>query len=153
MTNPLKFLEAIHKGGVRYLLIGRQAMIIYGIPVGTMDYDLYIDGGKENTSIFLKIASEFELYPSVAPKDMKKHFMFKLENEITIDVFRPKQIVNIEGESLQFEDMFKRKEVLKERGFAMNVPCLEDLIKLKKTGRQKDKIDVEYLEKLIKIKE
>lgn len=49
MTDPVEFISCVHKGGVRYLLIGRQAMIAYGIPVQTMDYDLYIDGDIENT--------------------------------------------------------------------------------------------------------
>ncbi|MEW6680557.1 MAG: hypothetical protein AB1297_06060, partial [bacterium] len=93
MTDPIEFIGAIHQKGVRYLLIGRQAMITYGIPVATMDYDLYIDGERENTERFLEVAREFGLYPSIEPEKIKEHFMFTLENDITIDVFRPKQIV------------------------------------------------------------
>ena len=48
LIEPLEFIKAIHQSGVRYLLIGRQAVIAYGGPVMSMDYDIYIDG---NTAI------------------------------------------------------------------------------------------------------
>ena len=148
MTDPVEFIDAIHKAEIRYLLIGRQAMIAHGIPVQTMDYDLYIDGEIENTKKFLEIAERFDFFPSRPLEKMKECFMFKLENHITIDVFRCKKIENQEGELVSFEEMYKNRNVIKdETGFIVNVPCIEDLIKLKKTNRYKDSVDVQYLEK------
>jgi len=148
MTDPVKFIAAVHKANVKYLLIGRQAMIAYGIPVQTMDYDLYIDGDIENTRLFLEVAADFGLFPSRELDELKSHFMFKLENDVTIDVFRAKKMINQEGETISFEEMYNRKETIKdETGFAVNVPCIEDLIKLKKTNRYKDSVDIKYLEK------
>lgn len=152
MTDPIEFISEVHNANVRYLLIGRQAMIAYGIPVQTMDYDLYIDGDPQNTDLFLKIASKFGLFPSEELDKLKSHFMFKLENDVTIDVFRAKKMINQEGEGISFEEMYRRKETLKdETGFAVNVPCIEDLIKLKKTNREKDIVDIKYLKKLKEI--
>jgi hypothetical protein len=92
MTDPIEFIKAVHKAGIRYLLIGRQAMIAHGIPVVAKDYDLYIDGSPE-------------------------------------------------------------KRAFERRGFALYVPTLYDLIKLKKTERYKDEIDRGLIEKFIKLKE
>ena len=41
LSEPLQFLKGIHAAGVRYLLIGRQAVIAYGGPMFSMDYDIY----------------------------------------------------------------------------------------------------------------
>ncbi|MBU1599088.1 hypothetical protein KKG61_03120 [bacterium] len=149
-TDPIDFIKAIHKEAIRYLLIGRQAMIAYGIPVATIDYDLYIDGGDENTKRFLEIAERFDLFPSRPLERMKESFMFKLENDITIDVFRCKKITNQEGETISFEEIYKNRRTPKDEktGAEVNLPSIDDLIKLKKTGRYKDIIDVQYLEKL-----
>lgn len=148
-TDPVDFISAIHKAGVRYVLIGRQAMISWGIPVQTIDYDLYIDGSEDNTEKFLEVARRFDLFPSKPLSELKKHFVFRLENDIVIDVFRAKQIGNQAGEIISFEDLYNRRQVLEDKeGFAVNVPCLEDLIKLKKTGREKDAYDIRYLEKI-----
>ncbi|MFH0773948.1 MAG: hypothetical protein V2A53_00430 [bacterium] len=149
-TDPIDFIKAIHKEGIRYLLIGRQAMIAYGIPVATIDYDLYIDGSDENTRKFLEIAEKFDLFPSRPLEKMKECFMFKLENDITIDVFRCKKIGNQEGEVISFEEIYKNRRTPKDErtGAEVNLPSIDDLIKLKKTGRHKDIIDVQYLEKL-----
>jgi len=149
MIDPVEFISQVHKAGVKYLLIGRQAMIAYGIPVQTMDYDLYIDGDRENTRCFLEIAEKFDLFPSKPLEKLKSYFMFKLENDVVIDVFRAKKLVIKDGEVISFEDLYRRKEIIEDKtGFAVNVPCIDDLIKLKKTtDRDKDIIDVKYLEK------
>lgn len=148
-TDAIDFIKAIHKEGVRYLLIGRQAMIAYGIPVATIDYDLYIDGEIENTRKFLEIAERFDLFPSRPLEKMKESFMFKLENDITIDVFRCKKIENQEGELISFEEIYKNRRTPKDEktGVEINLPSIDDLIKLKKTDRYKDSVDVQYLEK------
>ncbi|MDI6735368.1 MAG: hypothetical protein QME42_04095 [bacterium] len=149
MSDPIEFIKTIHKEGVKYLLIGRQAMIAYGIPVATIDYDLYIDGETENTKRFLEIAEEFDFFPSRPLEKMKEHFMFKLENDITIDVFRCKKIINQEGEIISFEEIYKNRRTPKDEktGVEINLPSIDDLIKLKKTDRYKDSVDVQFLEK------
>ncbi|MCX5750827.1 MAG: hypothetical protein NT099_04055 [Candidatus Saganbacteria bacterium] len=150
LPEPLAFIEAIHKKGVRYLLIGRQAVIAYGGPVQSMDYDIYIDGSEENTSKMLEIAREFDLYPSVAKEELKKHFKFKLENDISIDVFRAKAFSSAETGKISFEELYNRKTIAKDpSGLEINLPSIEDLIALKKLrSYPKDLQDIAYLENL-----
>lgn len=149
MTDPVEFIDAIHKAGIRYLLIGRQAMIAHGIPVQTFDYDIYIDGEIENEKKFIEVAENFDLFPSKSSEKLHQYFMFKLENDITIDVFRAKKLVIKGGEIISFEDLYNRKETIEDKsGYAVNVPSIDDLIKLKKTAdRYKDIMDVQFLEK------
>lgn len=50
--------------------------------------------------------------------------------------------------------MYERREIIEdETGFVVNVPCIDDLIKLKKTDRYKDSVDVQYLEKFKEMRE
>lgn len=154
MTDPVEFIDAIHKAEIRYLLIGRQAMIAHGIPVQTFDYDLYIDGEIENEKKFIEIAETFDLFPSKPLEKLHQYFMFRLENDVTIDVFRAKKMVIQTGEIISFKDLYERREIIKdETGFVVNVPCVDDLIKLKKTDRYKDAVDVGYLEKFKEMQE
>ena len=41
-----EFFRAIERSGARVLLIGRRAMVAYGLPVLTADYDLWIDADE-----------------------------------------------------------------------------------------------------------
>jgi hypothetical protein len=152
LPEPLQFIKVIHDKGVKYLLIGRQAVIAYGGPVQSMDYDIYIDGSEENTNKLLEIAEDFSLSPSISKKDMHKTFKFKLENEILIDVFRAKSLSSPQTGKILFEDIYKRKVIAKDpNGLEINLPCLDDLITLKKMrSAPKDLLDVQYLQEIKK---
>lgn len=150
LSEPIEFLEAIHKAGVRYLLIGRRAVIAYGGPVTTMDYDLYVDKTEENITLLLKIAEEFDLYPNISKEKIKTHFKFKLENDFAIDIFHAKYFSSGKGKKLSFEELYTRKNIAKgETGFEINLPSINDLIALKKLrSLPKDQEDIKYLEAL-----
>src|SRR3989338_6510324 len=110
LIEPLEFIKAIHQSGVRYLLIGRQAVIAYGGPVMSMDYDIYIDGNKENTSLLLKIAEKFGLYPSIPKEKLQAHFKFRLENDFSLDIFRARSFSSGKGKKVVFDEIYARKE-------------------------------------------
>lgn len=146
LVEPLEFLKEIHEAGVKYLLIGRQAVIAYGGPVQSMDYDIFIDGSPENTDLFLSIAKKFELYPNMPKDRLHTHFKFKLENGFTVDVFRARKI----GHKFTFDEIYERRKVLRgETGLEINVPEIEDLIQLKKLrSLPRDLEDIKYLDVL-----
>lgn len=153
LIEPLQFLKSIHEKGVRYLLIGRQAVIAYGGPVQSMDYDIYIDGSADNLNKLLTIAKDFDLLPNISMEQMKKHYKFRLENDFIVDVFKAKKISAGKEIHATFEELFERKKVLKgEEGLALNLPSINDLILLKKLrSSPKDLQDIEYL-KALKLK-
>lgn len=154
LSEAVEFLNEIHQAGVRYLLIGRRSIIAYGGPMQTMDYDIYIDNNSENIDLLLKIAEEFELYPSLSKAKIKKHFKFRLENDIAIDVFCAKHFSIGKGQKISFSDLYDRRNVAKgETGLQINLPAIDDLIALKKlASRPKDIEDIKYLEGIKKIK-
>jgi len=148
--NPIEFIKTIHKKGVRYLLIGRQAIIAYGGPVQSMDYDLYVDSAPENIELLIQIAKKIGLSPSIKPDKMATAPLFKLENDYTIDIFKAKYIAIEPGKKLSFAEMYERKTVLKgESGLEINLPSIDDLIQLKRMRNlPKDQLDIKYLKAL-----
>jgi len=152
LPEPLQFIKAIHDQGVKYLLIGRQAVIAYGGPVQSMDYDIYIEGSEDNTNKLLKIAEDFRLQPSAPKKDITKLPKFKLENDMVIDVFRAKSLSSLKTGKISFADIYQRKVVATDiSGLEINLPSLDDLISLKKLrSSPKDLLDIEYLQEIKK---
>ena len=154
LVEPLQFLKDIHENGVRYLLMGRQAIIAYGGPVQTMDYDIYVDKAEKNIDLLLKIAENYELYPSISKAEIKKHYKFKLENNFAIDIFCFKHFSVGKREKLSFNELYERRNVFKgETGLEINLPSIDDLIELKRLGsRPKDIEDIKYLQGLKQLK-
>lgn len=152
LPEPLRFIKAIHEKEIRYLLIGRQAVIAYGGPVQTMDYDIYIDGSEENTNKLLDIASSFGLYPSMPKQELKNTFKFKLENDCVIDVFRAKYLITSKTKKISFEEIYDKRVKAKDiSGLEINLPNIDDLILLKKIrSSSKDLLDIKYLEAIKK---
>lgn len=152
LIEPLEFLKSIHEASVLYLLIGRQAVIAYGGPVQSMDYDIYIDGSEENTSRLLHIAEEFDLYPNLPKDKIPSHFKFRLENSFIVDVFRARYLSLGKNKKISFEEMFERRKILKgESGLELNLPSIDDLIILKKLrSLPKDLEDIKYLRNIKK---
>lgn len=149
---PLEFIRAVHEANVRYLLIGRRAVIAYGGPVQTMDYDLFIDGSPSNTDRLLSIAEKFGLHPSRSRSELTNHFMFRLENSFVVDVLRASSLTNDEGNTLEFDELYERRTVLEdEDDFQVNVPMIDDLIELKKIDPdEQDRLDIKYLRRIRK---
>lgn len=152
LIEPLRFLKDIHGNGVRYLLIGRQAVIAYGGPVQSMDYDIYIDGSETNIAKLLGIAEKYGLLPSIPKEKIKASFKFRLENDFIVDVFHARSLSVGKGRKLTFEEIYARKKVLGgEEGLELNLPAIDDLIQLKKLrSSPKDLLDIKYLEELKK---
>lgn len=150
LIEPLRFLKEIHENNVRYLLIGRQAVIAYGGPMQSMDYDIFIDGSPANTKALLDIAAKFDLLPSLPDEEIKSHFKFRLENDFIVDVFRARTLSIGKGKKIAFDEMFSRKKVLSgNQGLEINLPSIDDLITLKKLrSSPKDLQDIKYLEAL-----
>ena len=115
-----------------------------------MDFDVMIDGERDNQERFLEIAGTIDLSPSVEPGRLRRVFKFKLENDVTIDVYRAKNYRNLEGEKLTFDELYGRRKVVRDpEGLEINLPAIEDLIALKKIRwSEKDREDIRYLERL-----
>lgn len=151
-SHPLDFLEAIHKAGIKYLLVGRRAIIAYGGPMQTMDYDFYVSNERDNIKKLLAVAETFDLYPSISEDEILKTFKFKLENDVSIDILCFKKFSAKDGKVISFSELYDRKTTLKgESGLEVYVPCVDDLIALKELRNSpKDREDIKYLKAIKK---
>ena len=61
-VNFLDLIRELNRQKIRYLIIGRRAVILYGAPVLTGDYDIWIDPtDKKRTLSLLEGKLNFEL--------------------------------------------------------------------------------------------
>ncbi len=143
-------IKKFNKRGVRYLLIGRQAIVLHGAPVTSFDYDLWVSP-QSRTEVFSILDAEgFE--PSSSLRDKKPIVTF-VRDITKIDVF----FVAGFGKHLSFEECEEKAEVLRdeEGDFLLRVASIEDLIRLKEFRgrlRPKDLEDIEYLRNLRKMR-
>ncbi len=142
IENLITELEQKH---IRYMVIGGQAVILYGAPQHTFDSDLWIDPASRES--FFKIADKLDLDYDDTSKNKPLYFCYAEDDKI--DVFIVKKI-SMQGKGMVvFDDCYNRSVVLKDpSGFTVRVPSVDDLISLKncKPGLSaKDKEDIEYL--------
>lgn len=103
----LLFFKKLDRENVEYVLIGRTACILYGLPLYTFDYDIAIRPTIENIRKLLKIAEELKLTPTRDPHKIlsKRVPFFSLQNDIKVDVLCVKRIMTAGGEGIVFDEV------------------------------------------------
>jgi hypothetical protein len=135
---------------VRYLLIGRRALVALGAPVMTSDYDLWID--FDDVEKLNAVAQEFELEPSHLPLDARQRGRYVLEGSEHVDVMLARAQSSKDGRTLRFEEAYARRVSLPAYGATVDLPCVDDLIATKRWAlRPKDVLDINFLEALRKV--
>ena len=143
----LDLLRELNRQNIRYLLIGRRAVILYGAPVLTADHDLWIHpDDKKRVLSFLVEELGFELSQ---PLDTKRPILSAFSGPRKYDLFFQRSVRNTESETIQFEECY-RNSILKEdpgENLQFRIPSVDDLIRLKKVRppNPKDEQDIEYL--------
>jgi hypothetical protein len=143
-----EFFRAIAASGARIVVIGRRAMIAWGLPVATSDYDLWVhidDIGLLNAAL-----AALDHHPNHTPEEARARGRYVLENGEYIDVMVARSHTTKDGETVPFDDVWQRKvEIPFEPGVTIPVPTLEDLIRTKRWAmRAKDIGDIQLLEAL-----
>ncbi len=140
-----EFFRALAEAGVRYLLIGRRALVALGAPVLTSDYDLWIDFDDAET--LNHVAARFDLSPTFSADDARFRGRYVLEGPEHVDVMIARAKTTVDGVELRFADAYARR--IASPPFAPNLPCIDDLILTKRWAlRPKDLSDLEFLELL-----
>jgi hypothetical protein len=148
-----KLIRELNRAKIRYLIIGRRAVILYGGPVLTADTDLWIHPKDKKTALSL-LLDKLGFDISHSP-DTKRPIVSGFSGLKKFDLFFQKGIKNIENEAIEFEDCYKNS-VLKEdskENVSFRIPSIDDLIRLKKIRKPnvKDEQDIEYLLKAKRI--
>lgn len=142
-----KLIRELNRVKVRYLIIGRRAVILYGGPVLTADTDLWIHP-EDKRRVLSLLLDRLGLEIS-HPPDTKRPIVSGFSGSKKYDLFFQRSVKNIEDEKIEFEDCYKNS-VLKEdprEGISFRIPSIDDLIRLKKIRKPnvKDEQDIEYL--------
>ncbi len=150
-AEPLDFLGRLCASRIRWLLIGRQALIQYGAPLQTMDYDLWIDPRAANVRRFLGIAGEAGLEIPTPDRVADRPFFSIHGGLLKVDIFKVRSFRNLDGEEIDFASAWRRRKILSAPGDALRIPLprLDDLRRLKRMrDGEKDREDLRYLDLL-----
>ena len=116
-ADPARFLIGLSRARVRWLLIGRQALIHYGVPVQTMDYDLWVDPVPANVGKLLRVARESGLEAPESAKELESKPLFSLfGGTLKIDVFKVRRFTNLDGETIEFARPIDRRVIARAEG-------------------------------------
>ena len=153
-ADPARFLIGLSRARVRWLLIGRQALIHYGVPVQTMDYDLWVDPVPANVRKLLRIARELGLEAPEGAKELESLPLFSLfGGTLKIDVLKVRRFTNLDGETIDFASAYRRRVIARVKGdpLAPPLPSIRDLRTLKRMrDSASDREDLRYLDLLEK---
>lgn len=142
------FFRAIGDSGARVLLIGRRALVAWGLPVLTADYDVWLH--PDDIDALNAALSPFDFVPSKTADQARALGRYVLENDERVDVFVARRVPTVDGQPVVFDDVFSRRVLLEyDAAVTIAVPALEDLILTKRwASRDKDIADVRLLEAL-----
>lgn len=146
----IDLFKLLEKHGVRYLVIGGNAVIYHGYERFTKDIDIWVSPDKENAQKIYHAAKEFGVLPSsIKPSDFEEpdNFIVMGAEPYRIDI-----IMGPPG--LDFESAHNRRVIDKREDVEISYICRDDLIVLKKAAnRFVDQRDVQMLEVGKKIEE
>jgi len=143
------FFRELAASGARVVVIGRRAMIAWGLPVATADYDLWVHFDDiERLNLAL---AKLDHHPNHSPEVARSRGRYVLENGEHIDVMVARSHTTKDGERVPFDDVWQRKVDIPfgADDVSIPVPCVEDLIRTKHWAmRAKDVGDIQMLEAL-----
>lgn len=144
------FLELLGAKKVRYLIVGGFAYSYYAEPRYTKDIDILVEATEENGARVVAAIAEFRgVKPEVEPADF-------LRRDVIVQLgFAPVRIDLITAcAGIEFRPAWKKRTKASYGDVDVFFISLEDLIKNKRAvGRDRDRLDVKYLERVKKAKE
>jgi hypothetical protein len=149
----VEFVRSLDEMTISYLLIGRWAVILYGAPLMTADYDFWISPDDRMKLLKFLEGEGFEV-PDRSEWDKPLITVYRGADKIDLMFYR--QITNRELQRIRFDDCMKRAVTHEDpkSNFRVRVPSIDDLIALKKIERKseletlKDRADIRILEAL-----
>jgi len=142
----LRLIRVLDRHGVRYLIIGRRAAILYGCPVLTGDHDLWFHPSDKRKVPGLLADLGLELS---RPPQTRRPAVTGFSGMKKCDLFFHRRVISTENEGIEFESCHERSTLLEDRaaGVRFRTPSIDDLVRLKKVREPnaKDLQDVECL--------
>lgn len=147
---------------VRYVVVGGVALVLHGVVRLTVDLDLMINLDEKNLLKFLDVLKSLEYKPKMPVKvaeflDSKKRKKWMKEKNMKVFSFHnPKKPFNVIDvlidEPISFEEIYKKRKIIKVDEVEIPIVSIDHLIKLKKmSAREHDIADIESLKNLLEI--
>ncbi|MBZ5619144.1 MAG: nucleotidyltransferase [Acidobacteriia bacterium] len=135
-------LRSLDAAGVRYLIVGGYAVMVYTEPRYTKDLDIWIEPTELNAQkLFLALAGFGAPTKDIRPSDFTEANTFF---QIGIDPVRIDIMTSVPG--LDFVPAWDRKVMVDFGGESAPVICREDVIRSKiAAGRLRDRRDLRNL--------
>jgi hypothetical protein len=138
----LKALSSIRRSGARTLLMDGQACVFYGAAEFSRDLDLLILADADNLARLASSLDELAAQPIAVPPLDTAHLLrghavhFRCGREdvagLRIDI-----MANLRGVA-NFEELWERRTTIEVAGESVDLLSIEDLVRAKKTQRDKD---------------
>lgn len=140
-------MREFNRVGIRYLIIGRRAVVLHGAPVLTGDYDIWIHTRDRRKALgLLAEGLGFELSH---PPDTNRPIVTGFSGMKKYDLFFHRSVRNIEDELIEFEGCYRNSVLIEDpaKSVSFRIPSIDDLIRMKKIRKPnvKDEQDIEYL--------
>lgn len=149
----INFWKSLQQNHVRFIMIGGFATNLHGYQRFTGDMDIWIEDTKENRKELRKAFVEYGLGDIELLERMK--FVtgwteFYLNNGLRLDI-----ITDMKGlEYYSFDECYNLASIAEIENVQIPFLHINHLIQNKKSvGREKDQLDVKYLEKIKKLRE
>jgi len=139
-----EMLQILLSNEVKFLIVGAYALGAYGYPRATGDVDIWVDATIENSKRIYRSLSEFSVPISDITENTfaEKGIIF----QIGVAPRRIDIITRIDG--VIFQEAYESRENIEIEKLTIPFISKGDLIKNKQsTGREKDKLDANYLKK------
>lgn len=141
-TPITKALSSIKRNGVRSLMMGGQACVLYGAAEFSRDLDLVIQVDEENLANLKKALAELKAAVIAVPP-FERHYLesghavhFRSQipemHRLRIDIMTRMRGVD------SFEKLWKRRTVVTVGQLEIDLLAISDLIAAKRTQREKD---------------
>lgn len=149
----VNFWKSLQQNNVRFIMIGGFATNLHGYQRFTGDMDIWIEDTKQNRKNLRKAFKEYGLGDIELLEQMK--FItgwtdFYLNNGLRLDI-----ITDMKGlEEYSFEDCYSIASIAEIDNVQVPFLHINHFIQNKKSiGKEKDQLDVKYLEKIKKLRE
>lgn len=150
--------EGLAKHEIRYLVAGGFAVNFHQVQRATVDLDLILQIEKNNILKFLALMKELGFKPRApvraedfADETMRKEWIQKKGMMVFsfVHIQNPYEIIDLFSEEpYPFSELWNHRLDVSAFGLSIPVVGKADLIKLKKlSNREKDRFDIEQLEK------
>jgi hypothetical protein len=146
--DEVEFFRAIAGSGARAVMIGRRALIALGMPVMTADYDFWLAG--DDIECFNAAVHPFDLVPTRAPADARRHGRYVLENDERVDVLVARAVSTVDGTAVAFDEVWQRRTAVAiTDAVSVAIPSIDDFILTKRfADRPRDADDIRWLQRL-----